>query len=116
MIYGESEALSPEGNLQGKGGVNMIRKNLFLSSVFCAALVYGGVVLAQAPATNIDPNKHGNLAEAQHHILEAYQKIDVAQKDNKDELGGHAEKAKQLLDEASRELKQAADYADQHHH
>jgi hypothetical protein len=29
-------------------------------------------------------------------------------------LGGHAEKAKQLLDQASRELKEAAEYADHH--
>ena len=94
----------------------MVRANLFLSSVFCAALVCGGVILAQGPAANIDPNKHPNLAEAQHHIMEAYQKIDAAQTANKEELGGHADKAKQLLDEASRELKSAAEYADQHHH
>jgi len=93
----------------------MIRKNLFVTSVFCAALVCGGVVIAQAPATNISPSKHPNLAEAQHHMLEAYQKIDAAQTDNKEELGGHAEKAKQLLDQASQELKEAAEYADQHH-
>ena len=61
---------------------------------------------------NIDPHKHGNLAEAQQRILQAYQKIDEAQRDNKDELGGHAEKAKQLLSDADRELKAAAEYAD----
>ena len=93
----------------------MIRRNLFLSSVLCVALICGGVIFAQAPATNIDPNKHPNLAEAQHHILQASQKIDEAQQANKEELGGHADKAKQLLDEASRELKEAAEYADHHH-
>lgn len=94
----------------------MIRKNLLVTSVFCAALVCGGVVIAQAPATDINPSKHPNLAEAQHHMVEAYKKIDAAQTDNKEELGGHAERAKQLLDQASQELKEAAEYADQHHH
>jgi hypothetical protein len=68
--------------------------------------------LAQRPAANIDPNKHPNLAEAQHHIQAAYEKAEEAQKANKDELGGHAEKAKQHLVEADQELKLAAEYAD----
>jgi hypothetical protein len=77
-------------------------------------LVFIGVTFAQHPETNIDPARHSNLAAAQHHIAEAIEKIDAAQSANKDELGGHAEKAKQLLAEASRELKEAANYADQH--
>jgi len=59
--------------------------------------------------TSISP-----LAAAQHHIAEAIEKTVEAQRANKDELGGHAEKAEQLLREASRELKAAPDYADQH--
>jgi hypothetical protein len=86
MIYGELKLLNPERELHGKGEVTVVRKNLFLSSVFCAALACGGVILAQGPAANIDPNKHPSLAEAQHHILEAYQKIDAAQTANKEEL------------------------------
>jgi hypothetical protein len=92
----------------------MRKRNLYLSSVLAAALVCGGVVLAQAPSVDIDPAKHSNLAEAQHHIQQAYQAIEVAQKDNRDKLGDHASKAEQLLHEASRELKAAAEYADQH--
>jgi hypothetical protein len=94
----------------------MFNRNLFLSSVFCVAVVCGGVALAQGPETNIDPSKHPNLAEAQHQIAAAYEKIDAAQQANKDELGGHGEKAKELLSQASRELKAAAEYANQHHH
>ena len=43
---------------------------------------------------------------------QAYDKAVEAQKANKDELGGHAEKAKQHLVEADQELKLAAEYAD----
>jgi hypothetical protein len=99
-----------------KGDATMFKRNLFLGSVLCAALVCGGAVLAQGPETNIDPSKHPNLAEAQHQIAAAYEKIDAAQRANKEELGGHADKAKELLAQASRELKEAAEYANQHHH
>jgi hypothetical protein len=90
-------------------------KNLFFTSVLAGLLVCAGIALAQAPGVTIDPSKHGNLAEAQHHIVQAYQKIDEAQAANNEDLGGHAEKAKQLLSEADRELKEAAEYANHHH-
>jgi len=65
---------------------------------------------------DIDPARHPNLAEAQEHIMRAFEKIDVAQKDNRYDMGGHAEKAKAHLDQASRELKEAAEYVDHHRH
>lgn len=79
--------------------------------IAAAVLLCAGIALAQAPVINIDNSRHPNLAEAQQHIQQAYQKISQAQGANKDRLGGHAEKAKQLLAEASRELKAAAEYA-----
>jgi hypothetical protein len=87
-----------------------IRKAI-LSSVLGGALICGGIVLAQEPKVDIDPNRHGNLADAQRFIVQAYQKVEAAQQANRDELGGHADKAKQLLFEANRELKEAAEYA-----
>jgi hypothetical protein len=87
-------------------------RNFLLSGIMSGLLVCAGAALAQAPTLNIDPHRHGNLAEAQQRIMQAYQKIDEAQRDNKNELGGHAEKAKQLLSDADRELKAAAEYAD----
>jgi hypothetical protein len=74
-----------------------------------------GIAFAQKPETDINPNNHPNLAEAQNHVVQAYNKIVEAQKDNKDQLGGHAEKAIQLLEQANHELKEAAEYADHHH-
>lgn len=95
----------------------MKRKILqFLAAfVFAIALVFVGVAIAQRPATDIDAARHPNLAEAQHHIAQAFDKIDEAQSANHDELGDHAAKAKDLLMQAGRELKAAAIYADRHH-
>ena len=89
----------------------MKTKNIVLSSALAGVLVCAGIAVAQAPSENIDPHRYGNLADAQHHIVEAYQKIGEAERENKDQLGGHAEKAQQLLSDADRELRAAADYA-----
>jgi hypothetical protein len=83
-----------------------------LSFLLGGALVFGGFALAQGPVVNIDSHRHPNLAEAQHHLQQAFGKIDEAQRENKDELGGHAQKAKDLIDAADRELKEAAEFAD----
>ena len=95
----------------------MNRKSLYFLAVlvFVFGLVFVGVTLAQRPATDIDPARHPALADSQHHIVQAFDKIDEAQNSNHDQLGGHAERAKQLLIQASQELKEAAVYADRHH-
>jgi len=93
----------------------MKQKSLYLAAALIVCLAFIGVTVAQRPETNIDPARHPNLAEAQHHILQAFEKIDEAQRSNKDQLGGHAEKAKQLLDQASRELKEASEFANRRH-
>ncbi|HEY4949428.1 MAG TPA: hypothetical protein VIH88_03755 [Candidatus Acidoferrales bacterium] len=90
----------------------MNTKNIVLNGALAAVLVCAGIAVAQAPSENIDPHKYGNLADAQHHIVQAYQKIEEAQRANKDDLGGHAQKAQQLLSDADRELKAAAEFAE----
>jgi len=90
----------------------MTKNKLLLTVLSGTALICSGALFAQRPATNIDPNKHDNLAAAQHFIQQAYDKAVEAQKANKDELGGHAEKAKDHLVAADQELKLAAEYAD----
>src|SRR5262245_51431090 len=81
---------------------------------FCCFLLFAAVaVYAETPAQNIDPAKHPNLAKAQSDLNLAFQKIVDAQKANEYDLGGHADKAKQLLQEASDHLKQAALAANQ---
>ena len=86
-----------------------MKKYLSIGFLSCAL-----IILAQSPLVNIDRHKHGNLWSAQTAVVEAYQKIDLAQQSNKDQVGGHAQKAKDLLREADQEIKLAAEYANRH--
>ena len=78
-----------------------------LSAILGSALVVGGVALAQ-PKQNVSKGLHPNLAAAQRLSEQAYQKVIAAQQANEWDLGGHAQKAKELLDQVNNELKQAA--------
>ena len=82
-----------------------------VQSALIAAVLFCSLGIAQQPVQNISPKRHGNLAAAQHLIDQAYQKIVAAQQANEFDLGGHAQKAKELLDQANRELKMAAETA-----
>jgi hypothetical protein len=83
-------------------------KTRLLSGFLGSVLVVGGSALAQ-PKQNVSKGLHPNLAAAQRLSEQAYQKIVQAQEANEFDLGGHAQKAKGLLDEVNRELKQAAE-------
>ncbi len=90
----------------------MMRGNLFVRSALAAALLFTGVSMAQKkPAQNVSPKRHPNLAAAQRLSAQAYQKITAAQQANEWDMEGHAQKAKDLLDQANNELKQAAESA-----
>jgi len=69
-----------------------------------------GMAFAQKkPVRDISKHRHPNLAAAQRLSDQAYQRIVDAQKANEFDLDGHAQKAKDLLDQANRELKEAAE-------
>lgn len=89
-----------------------MKRKIFLTGMLCAGLIGGGALLAQRPAENINPQKHPNLTASQHALREAWGKADEAQRENKDELGGHAAAAKEHIEAADRELKAAAEFAD----
>jgi predicted lipoprotein with Yx(FWY)xxD motif len=89
----------------------MTKNKLVRTIVMCSAMAVSSMVFAQGPVQNIDASKHANLASAQASIAHAYQKIDAAQQVNRAQLGDHAQKAKDLLVQASQELKLAAEYA-----
>jgi len=89
----------------------MTKKNLTINAIFIAALFCSGVMLAQAPVVDIDKKLHPNLALAQDHLVQATNYISVAQRDDKYDMQGHAEKARQLLMQANQELKLAAEAA-----
>jgi hypothetical protein len=80
------------------------------SMMVAATLVAGGAAMAQEPAQNIGM-RHGNLRQAQQLVRDAFDYITNAQIDNRYDLGGHAGRAKELLREASDELKMAAQTA-----
>jgi len=109
-------------------------KAFFAATTLCTAAAFGGVMIAhaqqviyepapqtvyttpatvvymQAPVVNIG-NRHGNLRDAQSNIVQAYQRISRAQVANDGQLGGHAQRAKELLIQADIELRQAANVA-----
>jgi len=92
----------------------MTRKHGWMRSLFVAALFCGVVIFAQEPVQNVDPGRHPNLAEAQHLIFQANQRLIAAQRDNHDDMHGHAEKARDLLVRASEEIKAGAEAANHH--
>ena len=82
----------------------------WLIPVFCV-LVLPIALSAQRPAQNVSKKRHPNLAAAQRLTEQAFNRIADAQKANEWDLEGHAAKAKDLLDQANNELKQAAEAA-----
>ena len=70
---------------------------------------------ASAPVQNVSPARHPNLAAVQRFCADAFEKINAAQQANEWDLGGHAQKAKDLLDQVNNELKMAAEAANKNH-
>lgn len=84
-------------------------KSTFVKPVLAAsAIAVAALAFAQQPVRNVDPARHGNLAAAQTLIAEAFNKMTAAQQANEFDMGGHAAKAKELLRQASEEIKLAA--------
>ena len=67
-----------------------------------------GIAVAQKPARNVSGARHPNLAAAQQLSRQAFNRILDAQKANEWDMDGHAQKAKELLEQVNNELKQAA--------
>jgi hypothetical protein len=86
-------------------------KNRVRAAVLGVLLLVGVVATAQKPAQNVSAAKHPNLAAAQRLSEQAFNKITAAQQANEFDLGGHAAKAKDLLDQVNQQLKLAAQTA-----
>ena len=90
----------------------MLSRSLVIRSLLAVMLLFTGVSIAQKkPVQNVSTRRHPNLAAAQQLTAQAYEKIVAAQKANEWDMGGHAQKAKELLDQVSNELKLAAEAA-----
>jgi hypothetical protein len=92
----------------------MTRRSLAITEVLLLTLAFVGIMFAEAPVVNIDPHRHGNMAAAQNYIVQAFQRLDRAQQANEDQLGGHAQRAKDLLMQADEQIRLAADVANEH--
>ncbi|HMD41529.1 MAG TPA: hypothetical protein VKH45_00515 [Candidatus Acidoferrum sp.] len=93
----------------------MTKSNVALTAILATALIGSGVALAQKPVDNVSAQKHPNLAAAQHLSQQAWEKISSAQQANEWDMQGHAAKAKDLLDQANKELKLSAEAANKNH-
>lgn len=85
----------------------MTKKVQIFTALLCAVL-FCLVTVAQEPVLDIDAKVHPNLYDAQKHVIAANHAIELAQKDNKYDMQGHAEKARELLVQVNQELKAAA--------
>ncbi len=93
----------------------MKMSKVFTGVALAAALICGGVAVAQKPAENVSGKRHPNLAAAQRLSQQAFEKITAAQQANEWDMDGHAAKAKDLLDQANQQLKLAAEAANKNH-
>jgi len=89
-----------------------MKANAFLAGALFGAVISVGcaVVAQEAPFVDIG-QRHGNLRAAQENIVSAWQAISRGQQANDDQLGGHAQRAKDLLSQANVEVRLAADVA-----
>ena len=84
-------------------------KTRVVAAVVGCGLVIGGVAVAQRPKEDISKGRHPNLAAAQRLSQQAWERIVEAQRANEWDLQGHAQRAKNLLDQVNNELKEAAE-------
>jgi hypothetical protein len=94
----------------------MKRHTLFATAATAIVLSVGATLIAQNPGVTIDEHRNPNLNAAQRFLQQAIARTSEAQQANKDDMEGHAARAKEFMDQADAELKLAAEAADRHHH
>ncbi len=93
-----------------------LTRTWIVGGLMSLSLATAGITIAQGPPErNVNPSRHPNIAAAQRLCDQAYNKISAAQEANEWDMDGHAQKAKELLDQANRELKAAAEAANHNH-
>ena len=90
-------------------------KTAAITGLLSVVVLAGAALAAPPPAQNVSGKRHPNIAAAQRLTAQAFQRITAAQQANEYDLAGHAAKAKELLDQANRELKQAAEVSNVNH-
>jgi hypothetical protein len=79
-------------------------------AILIAFVLLIATAIAQ-PKRNVSAARHPNIAAAQRLSQQAYEKIVAAQQANEFDMRGHAQKAKELLEQVNQELKAAAEAA-----
>jgi hypothetical protein len=104
----------------GKPQKEISMKQYLMAAVVAAGLAAASASCAQTaqasaaadPVMNISAARYGNLAAAQSYSRQAYERLTMAQMDHRYRLGGHANRAKDLLRQANFEMKLAAQSID----
>ncbi|HET6555006.1 MAG TPA: hypothetical protein VFG49_15875 [Dyella sp.] len=91
-----------------------MKKSLIAGAV-AVTLLCAGAAIAVEPVRDVSSHRHPNIAAAQRFARQAFEKISAAQEANEFDLGGHAAKAKELLEQANQELRLAAETANKNH-
>jgi hypothetical protein len=87
-------------------------RKIILSVILGALMLTSvGAVSAEEPELNVNPRRHPDIAAAQRLSRQASDKISRAQRANRYDMEGHAQKAKELLAQVNDELKLAAQAA-----
>ena len=87
-------------------------KRLVFTGIAGALMLVASADYAQdKPVRNVSPNHHPNIAAAQRLSQQAYEKLIAAQRANEWDMGGHAQRAKDLLEQANTQMKLAAETA-----
>lgn len=85
----------------------MKMKNLYLALAMTVAFASGAFTMAQVRDWH-------DVEKVHNHVLEAMHELEHLQNTNGYSMGGHAEKAHQLLGQAEHELNLAVQYAQGH--
>lgn len=93
----------------------MDRRKFVSGCLLSAGVVATGAGIAEGQPQRDIGRRHPNLAAAQRLCQQAYERIVAAQQANEWDMGGHAQRAKDLLDRANNELKEAAEAANRGH-
>lgn len=86
-------------------------KGFIAATALGAIMLTGAVAYAAKPERDVSARRHPNIAAAQRLAAQAFERIVAAQKANEYDMEGHAQKAKELLDQVNAELKLAAEAA-----
>lgn len=76
-------------------------RNVNILLLAAALLLPSGAMSADKPVVNVNPKTHPNLARAQKQAQQAYRSIVAALKSNEGDMEGHAQKAKELLEQVN---------------